>query len=72
MGVPTDARGAVVVGSIGIDGIVQPYSSAGPTDNGRKVPNIFANDGFRTEIYDWGPFYGTSASTHIKSFVPVF
>jgi|SaaInlStandDraft_2_1057019.scaffolds.fasta_scaffold16633_3 subtilisin family serine protease len=62
VGVPTDARGAVVAGSLGIDGEVQPYSSSGPTNNGQKVPNIFTNDGFRTDVYDWEPFHGTSAS----------
>ena len=63
VGVPADARGVVVVGSLGKDNKVQPFSSSGPTENGQNVPNILANDGIRTEAYQWAPFHGTSAST---------
>jgi len=62
-GVPSDAKGAIIVGSLGTDNQMQPYSSEGPTDNGQIVPNVLVNDGIITEAYDKEPFYGTSAST---------
>ena len=62
VGVPTDARGIIVAGSLGSDNNVQPFSSKGPTDNGQTVPNILVKDGISTEIYKEEAFYGTSAS----------
>lgn len=63
VGVPSDAKGIVVVGSLGNDNNVQPFSSKGPTDNGQTVPNILVKDGISTEIYKEEAFHGTSAST---------
>ena len=62
VGVPTDARGIIVAGSLGSDNNVQPFSSKGPTDNGQAVPNILVKDGISTEIYKEEAFHGTSAS----------
>ena len=62
VGVPTDARGIIVAGSLGSDNNVQPFSSKGPTDNGQTVPNILVKDGISTEIYKEEAFHGTSAS----------
>ncbi len=62
VGVPSDAKGIVVVGSLGNDNNVQPFSSKGPTDNGQTVPNILVKDGISTEIYKEEAFHGTSAS----------
>ena len=60
--VPSDAKGAIVVGSIGDDNTRKTYSSVGPTDNGLNVPNILTKDGLLTEVYNDEPFYGTSSS----------
>ena len=62
VGVPTDARGVIVAGSLGSDNNVQPFSSKGPTDKGQTVPNILVKDGISTEIYKEEAFHGTSAS----------
>jgi hypothetical protein len=62
VGVPVDARGIVVVGSLGSDNNVQSFSSKGPTENGLIVPNILVKDGIITEIYKEEAFHGTSAS----------
>ena len=61
-GVPSDAKGVIVAGSLGTYNQRQPYSSEGPTDNGQIVPNVLVNDGIITEAYDKEPFHGTSAS----------
>jgi serine protease AprX len=43
---PADAEGVVVVGATGTDGrTVQPYSSRGPTPNGRARPHLVAPGG---------------------------
>jgi subtilisin family serine protease len=62
--VPGDANGAVVVGAInGIDGTLEPFSSQGPTNNGKSAPHVVGPDGITTVAYDGNLFYGTSATT---------
>jgi subtilisin family serine protease len=61
--VPADARAAVAVGSVAIDSLeVEPYSSRGPTNDGRIKPELVAPDGVSTEAYGELAFYGTSAA----------
>ena len=59
---PGDASGAFTVGAVNLDGEVEPYSSRGPTADGRVKPDITAPDGVVTWIYGGARFYGTSAS----------
>ncbi|MEM2901871.1 MAG: S8 family serine peptidase [Candidatus Bathyarchaeia archaeon] len=59
---PGDSSGAFTVGAVNLDGEVEPYSSRGPTVDGRVKPDITAPDGVVTWIYGGERFYGTSAS----------
>jgi len=59
---PGDASGAFTVGAVKLDGEIEPYSSKGPTVDGRIKPDITAPDGVVTWIYGEERFYGTSAS----------
>jgi subtilisin family serine protease len=62
--VPGDANGAVVVGAInGLDGTLEPFSSQGPTNDGRLAPHVMGPDGITTLAYDGNLFFGTSATT---------
>ncbi len=62
--VPADAHGAIVVGAVNhLDGIIEPYSSQGPTNNGQLAPHVVGPDGVTTLALDGKPFYGTSATT---------
>jgi subtilisin family serine protease len=62
--VPADANGAIVVGAVNhLDGIIEPYSSQGPTNNGKLAPHVVGPDGVTTLALDGKPFYGTSATT---------
>ncbi|HXV66070.1 MAG TPA: S8 family serine peptidase [Nitrosopumilaceae archaeon] len=62
--VPADAKGAIVVGAVNhLDGTLAPYSSHGPTNNGKIAPHVVGPDGVTTLALDGKPFYGTSATT---------
>lgn len=62
--VPADANGAIVVGAVNqLDGILEPYSSQGPANNGKLAPDVVGPDGVTTLALDGKPFYGTSATT---------
>jgi subtilisin family serine protease len=62
--VPADADGAIVVGAINhLDGLLEPFSSQGPTNNGKLAPHVVGPDGVTTLALDGEPFYGTSATT---------
>jgi len=61
--VPADADGAIVVGAINhLDGVLEPFSSQGPTNNGKLAPHVVGPDGVTTLAFDGEPFYGTSAT----------
>jgi len=61
---PAEARGATSVGAAWIgDGLVETYSSRGPTDDGRTKPDLLAHDGVSTASYGERGFFGTSAAT---------
>ena len=62
VGVPADAKGAFVIGTLGTNGYVKSYSSLGPTKNGLAVPKIFTPDGMITESNEGKPFHGSSSS----------
>ena len=61
--IPADSRSAVAVGATywSNDGL-EPFSSWGPTADGRSKPDIVAPDGVITVTYGPLSFYGTSAS----------
>lgn len=51
----------ITVGAVSVaDGTVRPYSSRGPTPDGRSKPEVYAPDGVSGTAYP--TFYGTSAS----------
>jgi len=61
--VPADADGAIVVGAINhLDGVLEPFSSQGPTNNGKLAPHVVGPDGVTTLAFGGEPFYGTSAT----------
>jgi len=60
--VPTDADGILVVGAVHHgDASLEPFSSQGPTKEGRSTPHVMAGDAVTTTSYS-NPFYGTSAA----------
>ncbi|EGG42864.1 Subtilisin-like serine protease [Candidatus Nitrosarchaeum limnium SFB1] len=62
--VPSDANGVIVVGAVSNkDGILESFSSQGPTNNGKTVPNVVGPNGVTTIAYNGNLFYGTSATT---------
>lgn len=64
LSMPGDARGALTVGAVSFaSGGVEPFSSRGPTQDGRVKPDIAGPDGVSTAAYGEGPFFGTSAAT---------
>lgn len=64
LSMPGDARGALTVGAVHFgSGAVEPFSSRGPTQDGRVKPDIAGPDGVATAAYEGGPFFGTSAAT---------
>lgn len=63
VGVPTDAQGIIAVGAIHhADASLEPFSSQGPTNHGKSVPNVMGPDAVSTKEYGQYPFYGTSAA----------
>ncbi len=67
IGVPADARGSLTVGAIPHwrwqTGPQEPFSSQGPTIDGRIKPDIMGSDGVNTYTYGSNGFFGTSAAT---------
>ena len=67
IGVPADARGSLTVGAIPHwrwqTGPQEPFSSQGPTIDGRIKPDIMGPDGVNTFTYGSNGFFGTSAAT---------
>ncbi|EPA05548.1 S8 family serine peptidase [Candidatus Nitrosarchaeum limnium] len=62
--VPSDAKGVIVVGAVNNkDGVLESFSSHGPTNNGKSVPNVVGPNGVTTIAYNGNLFYGTSATT---------
>ena len=61
--VPNDAEGIISVGAIHfLYADLEPFSSQGPANNGKSVPNVVAPDAVTTVAYGNNPFYGTSAA----------
>jgi subtilisin family serine protease len=61
--IPADAAGALTVGAaFWKDGQLEPFSSRGPTNDGRIKPDIVAPDGVKTSALSPFPFFGTSAA----------
>ncbi len=61
--IPADSRSAVAVGATyWSNDSLEPFSSWGPTTDGRSKPDIVAPDGVITVTYGPLSFYGTSAS----------
>jgi subtilisin family serine protease len=62
--IPADSRSAVAVGATHwSDDSLEPFSSRGPTADGRRKPDIVAPDGVITVTYGPLSFDGTSAAT---------
>ena len=62
--IPADADGAFAVGATyWEDDGLEPFSSQGPTNDGRIKPELAAPDGVTTMTYGSTNFYGTSASS---------
>jgi PKD repeat protein/subtilisin family serine protease len=63
---PADVDGALSVAAIGwqnyTTGPAQPYSSRGPTKDGRAKPDLSAPDNVTTGVSYYNPFPGTSAA----------
>lgn len=64
--VDADLAGVVAVGAVDPpeSGAIGPYSSRGPTNDGRVAPHVTAPSGFASSVYD-GPFSGTSAAAPV-------
>ena len=62
--VPGDSPYAVTVGAVAPGTLEsRPYSSQGPTKDGRIKPDLVAGDQVSTTVYGQGGFFGTSAAT---------
>jgi len=63
LGTPADARGAFTVGAVKwSNDVLEPYSSQGPTNDGRIKPDLVAPSAVKSASYS--PFFdGTSAAT---------
>ncbi len=65
LAIPADTDGAIAVGATyWRDDTAEPFSSQGPTADGRQKPDLAAPDGVDTATYlaEGEQFYGTSAS----------
>jgi subtilisin family serine protease len=65
LAIPADTDGAIAVGATyWRDDAGEPFSSQGPTSDGRMKPDLSAPDGVDTATYQalGEPFYGTSAA----------
>lgn len=61
---PGDARDALTVGAVNWrDNRLEPFSSRGPTADGRLKPDLVGPDGVSNAVYAPQGFYGTSAAT---------
>ena len=61
--VPGTAADAVTVGAVNsADNSLEPFSSQGPTIDGRRKPDVVAVDNIRTSVAGFDPYFGTSAS----------
>jgi subtilisin family serine protease len=60
---PADSPDVVTAGAVwwGNPTTIEPFSSQGPTDDGRTKPNVAAPDGVANATY--GSFFGTSAAS---------
>ncbi|MFQ5878641.1 MAG: S8 family serine peptidase [Dehalococcoidia bacterium] len=64
---PADNPNVLAVGAVNhaLPNLVEPFSSQGPTDDGRKKPDLVAADGVSTNTSGSAPlfgFFGTFAS----------
>jgi subtilisin family serine protease/RNA polymerase subunit RPABC4/transcription elongation factor Spt4 len=61
---PGDAKDALTVGAVNWrDSQLEPFSSRGPTADGRVKPDLVGPDGVSNAVYAPQGFYGTSAAT---------
>ncbi len=60
-----DAKGTLAVGAVSVaDDSIRPYSSRGPTKDGRIKPDLVAPDSLTTSVFR-SPFRGTSPSAPV-------
>lgn len=63
LAIPSDVSGVIAVGATDwFDDSLEPFSSQGPTNDGRIKPDLVAPDGVSTATYGTTSFFGTSAS----------
>lgn len=63
LAIPSDVSGVIAVGATyWFDDDLEPFSSQGPTNDGRIKPDLVAPDGVSTATYGTTSFFGTSAS----------
>ncbi len=64
IGTPADSPAAIAVGAINqADQTLEPFSSRGPTDDGRAKPEVCGPDNVSTSSFGLpNPFFGTSAA----------
>jgi hypothetical protein len=62
--VPADSFSCITAGAVyyGTPDTLEPFSSCGPTDDGRVKPDLVAPDGVSTVTYGTENFFGTSAA----------
>jgi subtilisin family serine protease len=64
LGTPADAQGAFAVGAVHwSNDVLEPYSSQGPTNDGRTKPDLVAPTAVKNAAYAPSIFDGTSAAT---------
>ncbi|HLF27211.1 MAG TPA: S8 family serine peptidase [Anaerolineae bacterium] len=60
---PADAQGALAVGAVFYrDNALEPFSSYGPTNDGRQKPEVLGPDGVSVAAFAPEGFFGTSAA----------
>ena len=71
---PADAIHSITAGAIHYSsGTIEPFSSYGPTDDGREKPDICGFDGVSSGQELINPFYGTSAAApHVSGGIALF
>jgi subtilisin family serine protease len=72
---PGDAAGAVTAGAVAWNNssVIEPFSSQGPTVDGRPKPDLVGPDRVTTRTYGAGGFAGTSASSpHVAGLAALY
>jgi len=65
LGIPADNANAIALGAVpwSSPSTIEPFSSQGPTEDGRTKPDLVGPDGVSGATYGPSGFYGTSAAS---------